>query len=66
MLDVSEELTSTTGCRGRDLNRRPLSLWASTLQNYIANNDKCFVVCLLFLLCIFALYLTGLSSMMLI
>ena len=30
-LDVSEELTSTTGCCGRGLNRRPLSLWASTL-----------------------------------
>ena len=30
-LDVSEELTSTTGCRGRGLNRWPFSLWASTL-----------------------------------
>ena len=30
-LDVSEELTSTTGCRGRGLKRRLLSPWASTL-----------------------------------
>ena len=30
-LDVREELTSTTGCRGRDLNRRHFSPWGSTL-----------------------------------
>ena len=30
-LDVSEELTSTTGCRGRGVNRRLLNFWASTL-----------------------------------
>ena len=30
-LDVCKELTSTTGCRGRGLNRRPPSPWASTL-----------------------------------
>ena len=30
-LDVSEELTSTTECHGRSLNRRPLSPWAITL-----------------------------------
>ena len=30
-LDVSEELTSTTGCHGGGLNRALLSPWASTL-----------------------------------
>ena len=31
MLDVSEELTFTTECRGRGLNRRLFSPWASSL-----------------------------------
>ena len=31
MLDVSEELTSTTGCRGRGLNRRLFSSRTRTL-----------------------------------
>ena len=30
-LDVSEELTSTTGCLGRDLNRRLFGHWPTTL-----------------------------------
>ena len=30
-LDVSEELTSTTGCRGRGWSRRHFSPWASAL-----------------------------------
>ena len=30
-LDVNEELNSTTGCRGRGLNHRLFSLWASIL-----------------------------------
>ena len=40
-LDVSEELTSTTGCRGRDLNHRLLSPWASPLPlSYLATANR--------------------------
>ena len=52
-LDVSEELTSTTGCHGRGLNRRLFSLWASTLPlSYPAPSLRAFFLCVWYFPCV--------------